>query len=840
MAKAPSASGFLTPASVHVEQIALDNSSAVFVYDLAEEAGFGAHTLERGGQSGGHVISMQTRAGAGLNLVGRLSEARGSDVEKDSIFTAYNTPEGMAAMATSLHSLPEPTARNRLVLQVPNITTIGQSLEITPTLAPLNSVLNSLPDSFSVLFSSTPQELVDLSSLSYVLSNYHVIHVFDQYSAGRELGHSIIRRDGDRQTKHTEPHTALPALGYNFFDYIGSKSATDVFIMLNGPLSSLTKPFVKESLQTGLVVVRVLKPWEEGVLLSMLPDSVRNVYVFDEVQAETNQGYLYTETFAGLFTNAKSRKISVKTVKLLSTLTQHLITSSSSLSAYLGTLLGQPQAIHESAASDNKKRLLFFGTSSSTLETLPIQILSSFFGKRGMSAQCLTDYDVLSKSGGIMATRGIVSLDNAGYTPVSVELPLGAGEVADFVAVLDQNIMKTHTLLDSSKPGSVVLLLSGWSASEAASNLPSNTVHTLQQKGLKLYNINIKSLEEEGVPDAASICAYLAFFRLYLGTSASEVSLRQLAHALHEGASDGVNLDKLNAKAWSLLEEVDLTAVNLEEGQSELKKVSFNAVRPTSVATNGTLPGAYLSSWHEAARHILFPDAFAFPEVSSSAKQDYSLRPEVPDNTFLVTCSVNRRLTPLDYDRNVFHLEFDTSGTGLKYAIGEALGVHGWNDENEVLDFCDWYGVDPRRLITIPVPGMEGRMHTRTVFQSLQQQIDLFGKPPKSFYSALADYASVKIDKLSLQFIGSAEGSSTFKKLSDKDTVTFADILQKYPSAKPPIEVLCEFIGDIKPRHYSIASAQSVVGDRVDLLVVTVDWATPSGKYAQVIENAHY
>jgi len=73
------------------------------------------------------------------------------------------------------------------------------------------------------------------------------------------------------------------------------------------------------------------------------------------------------------------------------------------------------------------------------------------------------------------------------------------------------------------------------------------------------------------------------------------------------------------------------------------------------------------------------------------------------------------------------------------------------------------------------------------------------------------------------------------KKLAEKDTVTFADVLKLYPSARPGIEVLCGLIGDIKPRHYSIASAQSVVGDRVDLLVVTVDWVNPSGspRYGQ-------
>jgi sulfite reductase alpha subunit-like flavoprotein len=149
----------------------------------------------------------------------------------------------------------------------------------------------------------------------------------------------------------------------------------------------------------------------------------------------------------------------------------------------------------------------------------------------------------------------------------------------------------------------------------------------------------------------------------------------------------------------------------------------------------------------------------------------------------------------------VLHVEFDTTGTGLKYAIGEALGVHGWNDEAEVLDFCRWYGVDSARLVTIPVPGDDTKVHTRTVLQALQH---LFGKPPKSFYPDLAEYAKSSVDRHALLFVGSPEGVSTFKKLSEKDTVTFGDVLRRYTSARPGIEVLCKLVGDIKPRHYSI------------------------------------
>ena len=186
---------------------------------------------------------------------------------------------------------------------------------------------------------------------------------------------------------------------------------------------------------------------------------------------------------------------------------------------------------------------------------------------------------------------------------------------------------------------------------------------------------------------------------------------------------------------------------------------------------------------------------------------------------------------PLECNRNVFHLEFNTEGTGLKYAIGEALGVH---VERRTRCTRLLY------MVWCRPESSDHHSHSRSrgsdayakrlpSFTTIE--IDLFGKPPKSFCTDLALYATERVDKLALQFIGSPKGSSTFKKLCEKDPVAFADILQRYPSAAPPIEKPCELIGDAKPRHYGIASSQSVVGNRVDLSIVTVEWTTPNGKY---------
>ncbi|KAG8905062.1 hypothetical protein FRB99_000751 [Tulasnella sp. 403] len=327
--------------------------------------------------------------------------------------------------------------------------------------------------------------------------------------------------------------------------------------------------------------------------------------------------------------------------------------------------------------------------------------------------------------------------------------------------------------------------------------------------------------------------------------TADFVALEKVGRALFGDIVEGVELGKLVAHLWPKILQVpiptagDAAADAVEAKPTTLKKFEFNSLELDSIQglESGDQAVASLGTWRDAAKHILFREAFKLPSSAAvnPAEQQPCLRPDLEDRTYLITCTVNRRLTPLTYDRNVFHLEFDTSGTGLKYAIGEALGIHGWNDEQEVLDFCAWYGLDPNAVVNIPVPSANRKtdgvplLHTRTIFQALQQQIDIFGRPPKSFYSALADHAKAKEHRLALRFIGAPEGSATFKKLSEVDTVTFADLLRKYDSARPDFATLCELVGDIKPRHYSIASSQSAVGDRVDLLVVTVDWTDPDG-----------
>lgn len=818
-------------------------TSTLFIYDLAEQAGFGSLTKawSKSDQGTTSVVPLQTRAGAGLSLVGRLSQGTSRDALSGSILTAYSTPPGLAQMIPSLACIPPPAPNSRLVLQIPTVSAIGDRLTLSPSLASLNPILSILPDSFVVILSATPQETVDFATLAYKFPA-HVIHLFDHHGSSREVGQPHIPSLPSNVGGTVQ--SVLLESNYQAFDYTGDKNAAFVIVILNGPLALALKASLANTSNIALLIVRVLQPWDEDAFQTILPSTVRHIYIIEDASLKATRGILHVNvqsSVLGLFGPNPSIHHEAVTPNRLS----ELLSKSSSLLQFLTNLPLFPSDFMPYDLATGAK-LLFFGTPGSPLSSVAQRIEKTFVHSTSVSVRLLSEHDVLSRPAGITADR--IWLEPRSYpsthTPLSVSLPISedSGGVCNFLAVLDQTLLNSHNLLKHARPGASVFMVTSWSVPELVSSLPTEDIALLRDRDLKLYIINADAIASKvGLGRAAEntiqgLIVYLAILRLYLGCLASEAAILKLTESLYGTSVDGIQMSTIIAWVWDGLLQVELPTIAPQpnDEQEPRKDFEFNAIIFTTEDGEVGSNHSKLGSWHEAARHLLFPSAFVDQDSYTYSMEQYpqipDLHPEIPDRTYLVTCAVNRRLTPKEYDRNVFHVEFDTTGTGLKYAIGEALGVHGWNDEAEVLDFCNWYGVDPARLITIPVPGDDTKVHTRTVLQALQQQIDLFGKPPKSFYSDLAEYAKGSVDRHTLQFIGSPEGVSTFKKLSEKDTVTFADVFRRYTSARPGIEDLCKLVGDIKPRHYSIASAQSVVGDRVDLLVVTVDWKTPSGE----------
>eukprot|EP01135_Chromosphaera_perkinsii_P001790 Nk52_evm59s210 gene=Nk52_evmTU59s210 len=282
--------------------------------------------------------------------------------------------------------------------------------------------------------------------------------------------------------------------------------------------------------------------------------------------------------------------------------------------------------------------------------------------------------------------------------------------------------------------------------------------------------------------------------------------------------------------------------------------------------------------FHEAFWFLMFPEAY---------NHRLCLRPDEP-HAKLVKVTENRRLTPLDYDRNVFHIEFDTtidsdarihSGcidpflenrgvynpgeASVKYEIGDALGVHGHNDPKLVTSFLEFYGLEEHDMVCINRTealekikkqrrkmGLEDRskelnssnevFEVRTVQHLFTQVLDLFGRPSKRFYESLANHPTTSVKhREELLYIISKEGQDEFKRRTE-DTVTFADLLREFDSSHPSVTELVDMVPAIKPRHYSISSSMRMFPNSVHLLVVLVDWKRNSNGELRVGQCTNY
>ncbi|PWN21381.1 hypothetical protein BCV69DRAFT_282111 [Microstroma glucosiphilum] len=880
-----------TTAAGAIEGLAYSGSQALFVYESQSNGSFGAWSEKEAKEATAKgwiagrpkVTSMQTRAGAGTAIAGYLSSrgtgsaTAGSVTDKKTVTALINAP-GLLAMAPAIATLPA-AAQGRLVVQVSSASQDIEagSLAVNNDYASVLSAASTLSvnEDFSVILSGSRQEAVDVAAATYAATEGHVVHVFDGAFAAREVAHLNVPAKADAAAASTDIISALKAKKLGHFSYYGPRAPSTVVVMPNGSHATNARTMLAvlpEEVRShvGIVAARIVRPWSDEELVKALPSTVESIFVLEETRVAGITGPLFEDVHSAVFTGMIGRGASLPNVLPVG-LPKGSTLQPGQWAALLQTLLHSRSAVNAAevianAASSVQNNIATLGGAGSRIVTFydsdssSTAHLASFLARTVRehpelteSASLLTRYDNF-EAGGLARSDLLIGAHPAAQIPV--QLAAQQGGTSTLVISDPATVLKSYKVFETLQVGGTILFNTpGWDTAELSAKLRAEDKKILAAKKARIYIINASQvveniLEETAmrkggkskvsdstVPkEVATAVLAAALYRIQFGFSgASLISVLKRYLGVAPVGIDGVpGLVAAAEKALTLsaFSHDDFAAA--EPLEAELKGTPrpevfrYNGFGPSSdAATVGQEAVPIRNTWALSAWQMMFSEAYKL--------DDKSLRPDLPEKNYVVTVTENRRLTPIDYDRNVFHMELSTAGTGLKYEVGEALGVHGWNDEDEVKEFVNWSGYDPDELIAVPSLEDPSRYETRTVFQILQQRLDIFGKPGKSFYESLSKLALDKEEARWLRFISSAEGNSTFKKLSEVETVTYAEVLQMFPSARLPLDILLREVEMIKPRHYSISSAQAAVGDSVHLLVVTVDWQTPSGspRYGQ-------
>ncbi|CAF9907628.1 MAG: hypothetical protein ALECFALPRED_003556 [Alectoria fallacina] len=697
---------------------------------------------------------------------------------------------------------------------------------------------------FSTLLASIIPTIHIYDGVSIARETTRVIDVLDQaglHNTYKAVQHEISapggRKKVDLDTKVLRMLNAFNGeLGtqYGVFEYYGHATPDSVLVVFGTVESSLASQIAlsleRDGVKVGVLNVRVYRPFIEEEFLKILPGSVKTVGAMGQVhdqQAVSDSSVhsnLYGDVVAAItFSDKWATPPAVIDVKYA----RETVWTPVAIAAAFQLLVKKPILQHE-------------GKQTESGATSPLQLLDPSFVQQytfwdidtsesanapvalGQALATDSSNNVTTKTGYDNLIQGGVFRSDLRKSKKTIEAYYSI-DAADVVYVGAESLLKTFDILNGLKAGGkIILRLPGVKDDDLEKKLPDEFKRGLAAKSAKLYILDPPAIEVIANDPAQEVyLTEVAFLRVALPTL-EKTGLQKLASV--NGTIE--TLEELAKVLDSALRLMEIPETWATEESDSMPPSLVKDIYTNSFAAYDKIevePPTYLKDWKTAAKGLAFKEAYGTKPA---------LRPDVNVKTFDVRVQENRRLTPPSYDRNIFHIEFDLEDSGLTYDIGEALGIHAENDEVEVEDFIKFYKLDPEEIVEVRSRDNPKVLENRTVYQALMQNVDIFGRPPKRFYEALAEFADDPDERKELATLGgpTKEGNQEFKRRAEVDTITYADILLEFPSAHPSFDDIVRIVSPMKRREYSIASCQKVTPNSVALMVVVVGWVDPKGR----------
>ncbi|WP_455648015.1 assimilatory sulfite reductase (NADPH) flavoprotein subunit [Lonepinella koalarum] len=170
------------------------------------------------------------------------------------------------------------------------------------------------------------------------------------------------------------------------------------------------------------------------------------------------------------------------------------------------------------------------------------------------------------------------------------------------------------------------------------------------------------------------------------------------------------------------------------------------------------------------------------------------------ENPFPATLLTRQKITGRGSDKDVRHVEFDISGSGLHYQAGDALGVWASNDEALVDEILDALKLDKDEKIV-------SNGADKTLHEALINDLEITQNTPQFVkgYSEFAELPETAVQNP--QVFASSH--------------PIVHIVKHYPATLTALQFV-ELLRPLTPRLYSIASSQAEVGEEVHLTVGVV------------------
>jgi sulfite reductase (NADPH) flavoprotein alpha-component len=189
-------------------------------------------------------------------------------------------------------------------------------------------------------------------------------------------------------------------------------------------------------------------------------------------------------------------------------------------------------------------------------------------------------------------------------------------------------------------------------------------------------------------------------------------------------------------------------------------------------------------------------------------------------NPFPAQHVINRRLSGPDSQKETRHHEISLVGSGLRYEVGDALGVFASNDHALVEEIIQAICATGEET----VPGADAK--PKTLRAALLTDY-IITQPSKEFIKALVEKGGEAVDLLQTL---STDPLRKHELEAYLWGLEYIDFLLNHPSVNWTAEELIKAMRKLQPRLYSIASSMKAVGDSVHLTIATVRYESHGRK----------
>ncbi len=345
----------------------------------------------------------------------------------------------------------------------------------------------------------------------------------DIYYQGREAANPLYDALPGIVADYMKKVSALTGREINLFDYVGAPDAENVVISMGSSCETIEE--VSDYLngqgeKTGLIKVRLYRPFSAEALVNAIPASAKTITVLDRTKEPGALGDpLYLDVCTAMVEQGRSAKLIAGRYGLGSkefnpSMVKAVFDNAKAASPknhfnvgitddVTNTSLEVEEGLDVSAESTVACKFWGLGADGTVgANKSAIKIIGD---STDMYAQAYFSYDS-KKSGGIT-----ISHLRFGESPIKSTYLIDA---ADYVACHNPAYVNIYDVLDGIKDGGTFMLNSPWTAEEMETKLPASMRKTIADKKLKFFTIDaVKIAGEVGLGGRINMIMQTAFFK---------------------------------------------------------------------------------------------------------------------------------------------------------------------------------------------------------------------------------------------------------------------------------------------------------------------------------------